>query len=250
MWTWKDWIDRRFMRKFNQLPDMEEEVRQDIPRGLVDKDAIREISAIAMRCGGCGSKVGRHGALKTHWQDLNRCPRDDVLIGLHEPDDAAVARVPDGKVMVHTVDSFRSFIDDPYLFGQVAVNHALSDLYAMGAEPQTALAIVTVPYADEKKVEELLAQMLQGALKVLNESGAALVGGHTSEGEELSLGFSVNGLIDRDKILHKSGLRAGDRIPVDQGPIGTGDPVCCRHASQGKRAVDYSRFGQHVAIEP
>ena len=101
VWNWKDWIDHRFMHKFNRLPDMEGEVRQDIPRGLVDKDAIKEISAIAMRCGGCGSKVGAT-VLENALAGLEPVSRDDVLIGLHEPDDAAVASVPAGKVMVHT----------------------------------------------------------------------------------------------------------------------------------------------------
>ena len=233
VWRWKDWIDRRFMRRFNRLPDMREEAAPDVPRGLVHQDALREISALAMRCGGCGAKVGAT-VLENALAGLQPVARNDVLIGLHQPDDAAVVRVPADKVMVHTVDSFRSFIDDPYLFGQVAANHALSDLYAMGAQPQTALAIVTVPYAPEKKTEELLSQLLQGALKVLNGAGAALVGGHTSEGEELSLGFSVNGLIDQQQLLHKGGLVAGDRLLLTK-PIGTGTLFAAdmRHRAKG-----------------
>ena len=234
VWRWKDWIDRRFMRKYNHLPQMAEAQSQAITQGLADADAIREISAIAMRCGGCGAKVGAT-TLENALAGLTPASREDVLIGLHEPDDAAVVSVPDGKLMVHTVDAFRSFLYDPYIFGQIAANHALSDLYAMGAEPQTALAIATVPYAPEQKVAELLAQLMQGALKILNEAGATLVGGHTSEGEELSLGFSVNGLIDKDKILHKSGLQPGDSLILTK-PIGTGTLFAAdmRHQARGR----------------
>jgi len=91
LWRWKDWIDRRFMDKFNDLPDMDEEEKSDLPAGLASADVVKEISAIAMRCGGCGAKVGA-SVLSRALNTLTPAPRDDVLIGLHEPDDAAVVR--------------------------------------------------------------------------------------------------------------------------------------------------------------
>ncbi|MBT7760206.1 MAG: selenide, water dikinase SelD [Rhodospirillaceae bacterium] len=220
VWRWKDWIDRRFMRKFNELPEMAKEATAALNPGLADKATLSDISAIAMRCGGCGAKVGAD-VLNRALSELEPVPNEDVLIGLHSPDDAAVVQIPEGKVAVHTVDYFRAFIDDAYVFGQVAANHALSDIFAMGAEAQSALAIATVPFGLEAKVEASLREMMTGAMEVLNDAGATLVGGHTSEGPELALGFSVNGLADRDTILRKGGMAPGDVLILTK-PLGTG----------------------------
>ena len=220
LWTWKDWIDRRFMEKFSNLPKMKEDEAPGVNQALTNPQTLKEISAIAMRCGGCGAKVGA-GVLTRALSELKPAPRDDIIIGLHDPDDAAVVEVPAGKVIVHTVDYFRSFIDDPYVFGKIAANHSLSDIFAMGGEAQSALAIATVPYGIEAQVEATLNQMMAGAMEMLNDANAALVGGHTSEGAELALGFSVNGLADKDKILRKSGLVPGNVLILTKG-LGTG----------------------------
>jgi len=223
VWRWKDWIDRRFMLRFSRFPAMETGPAAGPSSVKLDpEEAAQAISAIAMRCGGCGAKVGAT-VLSRALGALHPVDRDDVLIGLHAPDDAAVVRVPPGKAMVHTVDFFRAFIDDPYIFGKVAANHALGDIYAMGAEAQSATAIVTVPPGLEAKVEDLLFQMMSGAIEVLNDANCALVGGHTGEGRELALGFAVNGLVDEDlaSVLRKGGMRPGEVLILTK-PIGTG----------------------------
>jgi selenide,water dikinase len=224
VWRWKDSIDQRFMRNFSEFPPM------DAPRAnssavqlpLSPDESQQAISAIAMRCGGCGAKVGAT-VLSRALGALTPVARDDVLIGLHSPDDAAVVRVPPGMAMVHSVDFFRAFIDDPYTFGKVAANHALGDIFAMGAQAQSATAIATVPPGLEAKVEDLLFQMMTGAIEVLNEANCALVGGHTGEGRELALGFAINGLIDESMttVLRKGGMQPGDVLLLTK-PIGTG----------------------------
>ncbi|HEY1935357.1 MAG TPA: selenide, water dikinase SelD [Acetobacteraceae bacterium] len=202
VWRWKDWIDRRWMRMYSvrMAPSPDED---------------------AMRCGGCGAKVGAEvlaGALAA----VPRLAMPDLLIGLDAPDDAAVMTPPPGQVLVQSVDFFRAFLDDPYVFGQVAAAHALSDLHAMGAQPWTALAIAAVPYnASSAKMRAELGDMLAGAGEVLVADGCSLVGGHSAEAGESSLGFAVSGLADPRKLLRKSGLRAGDALVLTK-PLGTG----------------------------
>ena len=222
VWSWKDWIDRRFMKRFCTLPEMDVSSAQDfsVPAGLAAPEVIRELSTAAMRCGGCGAKVGAT-MLSRVLGRLEPIRREDILVGLDSPDDASVESIPEGKLLVQSVDAFRSMVDDPYLFGRITANHCLSDLYAMGAEPRSALSVVAIPHGLEEKMEKQLEEVLMGGVAVLNEGGAALVGGHTSEGAELTLGFTVTGTIDRDKILRKTGLMPGDRIILTK-PLGTG----------------------------
>jgi selenide,water dikinase len=124
-------------------------------------------------------------------------------------------------VEVQTVDYFKSFVDDPYLFGRIAALHAVSDLYAMNARTFAALSIATVPYARGTIQSEQLSEMLGGATHELRQLGVALAGGHTTEGEELALGFSVTGHADPKRLFRKDGLRPGDILVLTK-PVGIG----------------------------
>lgn len=182
-----------------------------------------------MRCLGCAAKVAgttltrvmarlreEHGPA---WQESARA--GDVLVGLDAPDDAAVFPVPQGRVLVQTVDYMPALVSDPYLFGRIATIHGLSDLFAMGAAPHSALAAALVPFAAEEVTEEMLYQLLSGVLRELGAAGAVLAGGHSAEGAVVGLALTCNGLADPGRLLRKGGLRVGDALVLTK-PLGTG----------------------------
>lgn len=230
LWYWKDYIDRKFMERFSDLPKMEKVKSQNsdflVPHSQSQiPNPKSKIQSSLMRCAGCGSKVGsstlERVLQRLQLQTPNWTQRDDILLGLETPDDAAVVQVPLGQVMVQTIDYFRSLMSDPYIFGQISTNHCLSDIFAMGATPQSALAVVSVPYANEEKLEETLYQLLSGAIKVLSQAQAQLVGGHTTEGAELAFGLTCNGLAAPDKLLRKTGMKPGQVLILTKA-LGTG----------------------------
>ena len=222
LWRWKDKIDRKWMKMYQEMPDMKEEAIDASPLALAaGEETIAALRAVPMRCGGCGAKVGAT-VLSRVMKRLEPIPTNkNVEVGIDQPDDAAVVSVPPGMVGVQTVDYFRAFVDDPYMFGQIAAVHALGDCWAMGADPHAALAIATVPYGLETQVEETLYQMMAGACSILRDAGCGLAGGHSSEGAELSLGFSVHGAAPREKLMKKGGMKAGHKIILTK-PVGTG----------------------------
>ncbi len=161
---------------------------------------------------------------------------------------------PAGMAVVQSVDHFRAFIDDPFVFGEIAAAHALSDLHAMGARPWTALAVAAVPYAAGRKMRTELADMLNGATGVLAVEGCALVGGHSAEAAEPSLGFAVTGLADPATLLRKSGLRPGDALVLTK-PLGTGIVLAghmrgLAHAAWLQAAIASMRTSNAVASHP
>ena len=213
VWRWKDWIDRRFMARFQALPVMvapQPEVLAPLRAELPD----------AMRCGGCGAKLGADPLRRV----LARLPdqrglecRRQVRLGIG--DDAAVLHVERGELLL-TVDGFRSLVDDAYLFGRITAHHSLNDVMAMGGQGIAALALATVPLMAESMMEEELLALLAGAVDVLNAHDVPLVGGHSAEGAELSLALTITG-VPRATALGKAGLAPGQALLLNK-PIGTG----------------------------
>jgi selenide, water dikinase len=144
---------------------------------------------------------------------------ENVLVGLQRADDAGVYRVTDEIALIQTVDFFTPIVDDPYWFGQIAAANALSDVYAMGGVPKTAMNLVGFP---SKTMDiGILRRILQGGLDKIREAGVVLIGGHSVEDKEIKYGLSVTGFIHPARVLTKKALQGGDRLILTK-PLGTG----------------------------
>jgi selenide,water dikinase len=158
------------------------------------------------------------GDLSKALEGLPRRADSRLIVGHETMDDAGVFVLSDDMALVQTVDFFAPIVDDPYLFGQVAAANALSDVYAMGGEPLTALNIVGFPSG--KLPLEVLREILRGGIEKVHEAGALVVGGHTIIDEELKYGLAVTGRADPRRLLTNATARAGDRLILTK-PIGT-----------------------------
>ena len=221
MWLWKNKIDRAFMKRLRDFPEMvAPTVTSELAAG------VAEILATKPLCGGCGAKVGR-GILSTALNNIAQ-PTHNVLTGVG--DDAAVLRQPNGEFQVISTDHLRSFIDDPELMTRIALVHALGDIWAMGAQPQVGLASIVLPQMSASLQQRTLLEITQVATEVLGAAGAQLVGGHTTMGAELTIGFTVTGT-SKNMPLTVAGAKPGDVLILTR-PIGSGVILAADMAGQ------------------
>ena len=143
----------------------------------------------------------------------------DLLVGLDNYDDSAVYRLSDDLAIVQSLDFFTPIVDDPYTFGQITAANALSDIYAMGATPKTALNIVGFPV--ETMDKSILQDILQGGISKIEEAGAVLAGGHSVKDDELKYGLSITGIVHPEKIFSNQGAQPGDKLILTKA-LGTG----------------------------
>ena len=152
-------------------------------------------------------------------KDLPRVSHPDLLVGLGTADDAGVFRISPDMALIQTVDFFTPIVDDPYAYGQIAAANSLSDVYAMGGRPITAMNICGFP--SDEVPPKMIAEVLKGAFDKIAESGAVLVGGHSVEDVEPKFGLSVTGVVHPDLVKTNAGARVGDRLVLTK-PLGTG----------------------------
>jgi selenide, water dikinase len=170
-----------------------------------------------VKAGGCASKLAP-GSLRSVLDTLAPAADPNLLVGFDQSDDAGVYRIGHDQALVQTVDFFTPMVDDPFTFGQIAAANALSDVYAMGGVPLTALAIVCFPQDGDL---EVLGQVLRGGMSKMKEAESTLVGGHSVRDAEIKFGYAVTGLIHPDHVYTNAGAQVGDCLVLTK-PIGTG----------------------------
>jgi selenide,water dikinase len=183
----------------------------DAPGGVVQLTKLVEKA-------GCASKIDQ-AFLKQVLKNLPPVKDKRVLVGFPAGDDAGVYDLSDGKALVQTVDVFTPTVDDPYTFGQIAAANSVSDIYAMGATPLTALSIIGFPA--RKLPDSVMSRILRGGIDKMNEARVAVIGGHSIDDDQLKAGFAVTGIIDRDKVVTNDAAKVGDLLILTK-PLGTG----------------------------
>ena len=168
----------------------------------------------------------------------------NLIVGMDSMDDAGVYKITDDIAIIQTVDFFTPIVDDPYWFGQIAAANALSDVYAMGGVPKTAMNLVAFPLKDMDIF--VLRQIIQGGLDKMKEAGVVLVGGHSVEDSELKYGLSVTGFVHPDRVLRKKALQAGDQLILTK-PLGTG--IINTAIKGGLASVEAIKFVTHLMAE-
>jgi selenide, water dikinase len=182
----------------------------------MDVEVPVRLTALAS-CGGCASKLGS-AELASVLRTLPSTANDRVLVGFGTADDAGVYALRDDLALVQTVDFFTPIVDDPYDFGRVAAANAISDIYAMGGTPISALNIVAFPETLDLAV---LARILEGGAAIAREAGVAILGGHTIKDDEPKYGMAVSGTIDPHRIITNANAKPGDALVLTK-PLGTG----------------------------
>jgi selenide,water dikinase len=171
-----------------------------------------------VRSAGCASKIGQKD-LHAVLSQLPTIADPRLIVGLSSADDAGVFEIQPGLLLVQTVDVFTPGVDDPYTFGRIAACNSLSDVYAMGGKPVTALSVIgfpihTLPHA-------AMAEIMRGGMDVLQEAGCILVGGHSINDEEVKFGFAVTGVVSRENLTTNADAKPGDKLILTK-PLGTG----------------------------
>ena len=215
-WRLKEWIDRAFITKFSDLPEMPAP-----PPALLAKDMDDDSDpALAdMRCLGCGAKAGYgtlHDALTEAGQLVSQQYPDSNPFDAITSDSSEISL--NGAKIIQSVDAISALVDDPFMLGMIAARHAMSDLFASNAEPKAALAIITLPSARTQLQQDDISQLMTGAMLALHEDGASLTGGHTSEGETMQIGFAISGIATAGSVTRP---KKGDVLILTK-PLGSG----------------------------